>query len=117
MQSSSRRTANFWLKVPRTRKRVLSAHGFLSIGIAGTGQGIDFSTVRIIGQFAEKKLPTVVCCLGQTIEEAGSFALSKMLEMTVLAPLQARFALMLRTEPPPRKEVGIFGRASWWGID
>ena len=37
MQSSSRRTANFWLKVPRTRKRVLSAHGFLSIGIAGTG--------------------------------------------------------------------------------
>ena len=46
MQYSIRRTANFWLKVLRTIKRVLSAQGFLIIGIAGTGQGIDFSTVR-----------------------------------------------------------------------
>ena len=41
-QYSIGRTANFWLKVPRTIKRVLSAQGFLIIGIAGTGQGIDF---------------------------------------------------------------------------
>ena len=44
--TASRRTAKFRLKVPRTIKRVLSAQGFLIIGIAGTGQGIDFSSVR-----------------------------------------------------------------------